>query len=136
MFPHTGETALHYAASQGHIEIAEKLLSTEGVHVNEADFSGNTALLKAATAGHVTIVEFLLVKGARQLQNKDGVTPLLIAAGQDSMEMVQLLLKAGGDAHLKVEGSSENNYIKLTPLLFAAGLGHEDVVIHILNEHK
>lgn len=64
------------------------------------------------------------------------MTPLLLAAEQGFVEMVKLLLDAGGDNDLKVECSSENSYVKLTPLLIAAGNGCEDVVVHTLSEYR
>jgi ankyrin repeat protein len=58
----TGETALHLAAGEGHLEIV-KLLLEHGADVN-AKTAYETALHLAAGEGHLEIVKLLLEHGA------------------------------------------------------------------------
>jgi ankyrin repeat protein len=61
----TGNTALHSAAENGHVAIAEILLAS-GAHVNIQNHSGNTPLHKAIYEENIDCVHLLLVCGADQ----------------------------------------------------------------------
>ena len=60
---HNGATALMYACSLGHIDIA-KLLINRGAKVNITDNDGYTALMAATGKGYENIVVFLVDNGA------------------------------------------------------------------------
>ena len=57
------------------------------------DKKGNTALHDAAHRGRLEIVSQLLVLGASQLPNNQGLTPLLYACDYCSVEIVEYLIK-------------------------------------------
>ena len=57
-----GNTALHVAAINGHMNIVEILLD-RGIDINSKDSIGETALHLAAANGHMNIVEILLDRG-------------------------------------------------------------------------
>ena len=59
----TGDTALHWAAYYGSIDII-KLLLEKGADVNAINGSRETPLNRAARGNHVDIINFLLNKGA------------------------------------------------------------------------
>ena len=85
-------TPLHYAAFEGHKEIAE-LLIAEDADVNAKESTGEIPLHLAAGEGHKEIVELLIAKGADlNAKNDDGETPLDWADG----ETANLLRKHGG----------------------------------------
>ena len=61
--PEAGMTALHYAAINGHGDVAEMLLN-RGANVNARAADGRTPLDMAAQNGHNGLLEMLLNRGA------------------------------------------------------------------------
>jgi len=59
-----GNTALHYAASGGFVDVARELILA-GAKVEEPNENGHTPLMEAATAGQVEVAALLLSKGAK-----------------------------------------------------------------------
>jgi len=59
----SGNTALHYAACSGYVDVASELISADA-HVEEPNENGHTPLMEAATAGHVDVAALLLASGA------------------------------------------------------------------------
>ena len=66
----TGNTALIYAAENGHREIVESLLKA-GSKINIQSLSGNTALMRAAAKGHDKVVQILIYN--ENMDNVDAV---------------------------------------------------------------
>ncbi len=77
-----GYTALHFAAQEGHADVARSLLA-KGADVDALDVQGNTALSNAVYNEHLDLVRLLIAAGADpDLQNEHGVSPRELA---DSM---------------------------------------------------
>jgi len=55
-----GNTALHYAALWGHLEIVKRLVEERNMDVYTKDNQGNTALHYAALGGRLEIVKWLV----------------------------------------------------------------------------
>ena len=68
-----GRTALHLAASNGHVTIVRFLLET-GAKINLADTNRYTALRLAAEHGHLSVVKLLLTAGADLESHQLGAT--------------------------------------------------------------
>jgi ankyrin repeat protein len=116
-----GATALHWAAKNGHDDVAQLLIDNKA-DVNVQDVGGATPLIAASIFGHTGIVKMLLANGADvTLRGSDGTTALHAAADKGYVEIVQLLL----DSHANV---NVGDGIGLTPLHYAAGYGHKEVV--------
>ena len=65
------------------------LLLEKNALVDAENIQGGTALLLAAKNGHASIVNALLAKGANpNLQAKNGLSPLTIAAAKDYTDIV------------------------------------------------
>lgn len=87
-----GHTPLHWATSNGHLEIVRYLIK-KGATVDIKDDCGDTALHVAAANNYPEIVKHLIKKGALVgLQNKDGKTPLhWVASNRGNLETVKFL---------------------------------------------
>jgi ankyrin repeat protein len=148
-----GETPLMMASRTGKVD-AVRLLLDRGARVDAAeDLRGTTALMWAAEQGHAAIVRLLLERGAdRDKPSKvirpirrnglgfarpaadgkptgdpmGGLTPLLFAVRQGSLDAVQVLLGAGADvSKTAVDGS--------TPLLVAVQNGHYEIARFLMD---
>jgi ankyrin repeat protein len=148
-----GETALMMASRSGSVEAVKTLLD-HGAQLNAKDtLRGTTALMWAAEQGHVAVVELLAARGAdvrarseilRTLKRrglgyapakdqggpdapiKGGLTALLFAARQGSVECVRALTKSGADVNqTSADGSS--------PLLVAVQNGYYDMALYLMD---
>lgn len=71
-----GNTALHEAALQGHIEIVELLIENGAdVNIKSIEMFGDTPLIDASANGHLDVVKYLLKNGADPtIRNAKGLT--------------------------------------------------------------
>src|SRR5262245_17024121 len=97
-----GETALHRAASRGHLQAA-RLLLDRGAKVDAADGEGVTPLVLAAYRGHTDVVKLLLERGAyvNAQERRNGLSSLSHAVGRGDKELVAVLVAHGADPSLK-----------------------------------
>lgn len=99
--PDGGQSALHCAAQNGHVDVVNVLLSTDKVDVTVTDASGKTALHVAAENGHADVVQCLLKDtrrfGTRMVNKIDsaGDTALLLAICGKCDPTLQLYCTAG-----------------------------------------
>ena len=66
-FSHPGWTPLHYAATNGHLDIVRFLLD-KGAYVDPESPNQTTALMMAVRGGHIHVVKELLDRGANLSQ--------------------------------------------------------------------
>ncbi|KAF2646729.1 ankyrin [Massarina eburnea CBS 473.64] len=105
--PYTKNTALHYAAANGHVDIIKLLVPTNTTTVtkppstpasgliNATNDSGNTALHWAALNGHLESVKLLVQAGADvTIINKAGHDAVFEAEINDKGDVVEWLLAA------------------------------------------
>jgi len=111
-----GETALMFAAAENHADVA-KLLVAAGAKVDVRSTLFDFNFRKVATGG------------TQALYSRGGLTALLLAARQGSIETTQVLLDGGADIN-KPEGD-----YGLTPLLEAIFNDHYDLAAFLV-EHK
>lgn len=89
-----GNTPLHWAARQGHYDVARILLK-KGANPNSRTRDGYTPLRDAAFRGNTRIVQLLLDFGARpDSADNRGATPLHWAGHAGQMEAAALLLQS------------------------------------------
>lgn len=148
-----GETALMMASRSGNVDAVKTLLD-HGAQINAKDsLRGTTALMWAAEQGHVAVVELLAARGAdvnaqsavlhtlkrrglgfapARFQGgpdapiKGGVTALILAARQGSMDCVRALIAAGAQVNeTSADGSS--------PLLVAVQNGYYDIGLYLMD---
>jgi ankyrin repeat protein len=97
-----GETALHRAASRGHLN-AVALLLDRGAKVDATDGEGVTPLILASYRGQTEVVKLLLERGAdvNAREKRNGLSSLSHAVGRGDKELVKVLLAHGANPLLK-----------------------------------
>ena len=113
-----GETHLHEAGLNGHIDVV-RLLLANGADVNAKDDKGNTPLHWAAMLGHQDVSELLL-------ENKADVN-IHEAAASGFLEKIKALIKDHPDL------VSSKDQLGETPLHYAADHGYINVVRLLLD---
>jgi ankyrin repeat protein len=89
-----GWAPLHYAATNGHIEIMKQLLE-ESAFIDAQSPNGTTPLMMAAMYGSTEAVKLLLDEGADPLmKNQLGMTALNFAQKADRPEAIRLISAA------------------------------------------
>eukprot|EP00002_Diphylleia_rotans_P028856 TRINITY_DN5832_c0_g1_i1.p1 TRINITY_DN5832_c0_g1~~TRINITY_DN5832_c0_g1_i1.p1 ORF type:complete len:274 (+),score=71.39 TRINITY_DN5832_c0_g1_i1:57-878(+) len=97
-------TALHYATTEGHVEIVRSLIHAHAM-VDLASSDGTTPLILAASMNNVRIMAYLCQAGASlKKENFRGMTPLAIAAKVGNKDAVKWMLKAGADPSQPLSG--------------------------------
>ncbi|CAM9785150.1 unnamed protein product [Discosporangium mesarthrocarpum] len=123
-----GHSLMHWAAKGGDVEIMETLADA-GCPTGETstDGVGMTPLHWAATEGHLMASAWLLGPGGVPADSRDkqGCTPLIIAAQYGFVELVVFLSTHGGDSRA-VDISADS------ALHWAAYKGHVQVLVMLL----
>ena len=118
-----GNTLLITAAREEQPRVVAELIKQRGIKLDTRNAAGDSALMLASLRGYNEVVELLLKAGARF--NHDGWNPLLYAAFEGRVAIVEMLLAKGANPDALAPNRS-------TPLMFAARNGHEDVVVRLL----
>ncbi|KAK6024357.1 putative septum site-determining protein MinC [Ostertagia ostertagi] len=131
----SGETLLIVAARANNVA-AVKTLALDPDILDESDSEEWSALLNAAHKGHTEVVKILLESGANVdfpdsahvnlIDEEDGLTPLIVAAGRGFTAVVERLLAADAQVNACDKFGS-------TALIWAARKGHLPIVQMLLN---
>ena len=96
-----GQTALHWSALFGSIEVAKYLVSV-GADVNAKCNNGNTPLHLAALEENVEFIKYLVSQGADiNVKGRSNETLLHHEAFLGNLEMVKLLVSVGAEVNAK-----------------------------------
>ncbi|KAJ0617130.1 putative ankyrin repeat-containing domain-containing protein [Helianthus annuus] len=110
------ETPLHIAALRGHNDFAKILLRKKPTLAMSLDSSRQTPLHLAAAAGHVEIARELLhvtsAEGCR-FCDKDGRTPLYLAAKNEQLEIIKLLIETKPDICKELQDNGDTIFRQL-----------------------
>ncbi|KAL2856481.1 hypothetical protein BJY01DRAFT_203439 [Aspergillus pseudoustus] len=132
-----GRTALSWAAGNGHLEIAKRLLQANAKS-DGGDSEDRTPLSWAAGNGHEKLVELfvqdetgLLPEDLLKLgrEDKSGRTPLSYASAHGHLDVIELCLR-------RAPSWDTTDKKGRTPLAWAASEGREDVVLIFLEHYK
>jgi len=114
------KNALHWSASQGHLEVVEYLLDWK-LSLHNTDAQGLTPLHLAVIGLHFAVVDFLLRKDASvDSRCSGGKSPLHYACMAGNPDIVRLLLSAGAELETQVNGR--------TPFHIAAANGCVEIL--------
>ena len=118
-----GMTALHWAAMNGDLELAQMLV-VAGANVRATTRLGTyTPLFLASQQGHASVIEVLLKAGSDpKAGTPNGTTPLMVAAAAGKADAVRVLVEAGSDVNAKDGVRAQ------TPLMYAAAANRADVI--------
>jgi ankyrin repeat protein len=125
-----GLTALHVAAQEGNLEIAEVLLDAGARIEAQTRIGGYTPLHLASGGAHASVVGALLEAGANTgaVATTTGVTPLHLAARAFNGEgVVKALLERGALVNVRESAAGQ------TALMFAAAYGRTASVRELLS---
>uniref|UniRef100_A0A7S3L3V8 Protein kinase domain-containing protein n=1 Tax=Amphora coffeiformis TaxID=265554 RepID=A0A7S3L3V8_9STRA len=123
-------TALHVAASEGHLPICKLLIEKFGSRINRSDRWGGSPLDDAHRHRHEVVISYLRSKGA-MTGSANKSTNLITAAAQGDLDEVQMLLQVENLSDKSTQQKLDINkgdYDKRTALHLAAGEGHVEIV--------
>uniref|UniRef100_A0A8C2TKE2 Serine/threonine-protein phosphatase 6 regulatory ankyrin repeat subunit B-like n=1 Tax=Coturnix japonica TaxID=93934 RepID=A0A8C2TKE2_COTJA len=134
----SGETLLHVAASQGHLNVMEYLIS-KGAKLDVMDQKGRTPLHRAAEKGHGDAAKALLHRGAHMYSlDKEGKTPLHLAAQNNHSHIVKMFLRkearSNGNQHHFLHMAGFENTAEV--LLEAGASVDSSVAERAFNKHS
>lgn len=118
-----GMTALHWAAYQNDLPLAELLLNAHANVNAKTRIEAATPLFMACQNGSAPMIELLLTHGASATgANALGTTPLMIAAASGNADAIKVLLKHGADPNSRESAHQQ------TALMFAANYDRGDAI--------
>ncbi|CAB4060625.1 KANK [Lepeophtheirus salmonis] len=126
-----GNTALHYSVSHGSFDVVSILLDSKVANPNILNKAGYTCIMLISLAQinnstHKAVVERLFTAGDVNIRaSQHGQTALMLAVSHGRLDMVRLLVEAGGDINVRDEDGS-------TALMCAAEHGHMEIVKFLL----
>ncbi|KAK8121598.1 hypothetical protein PG984_010268 [Apiospora sp. TS-2023a] len=123
-----GQTALHYAAANGNLEVIELLLPHYETDKYMGDLDGDWPIHEAAKYGYIECVKALVRFDhvSPQRCNNEGETPLHLAAIEEEKLIVEHLLTVGADVNATCCFGD-------TPLFEAINNHHYDVSFSIIS---
>ncbi len=127
---HEGQTSLHKAAANGHLDLVRYLISQKA-DLNSVDEQGKTPLNLAIQKNHLNVVQYLIEEEKINVNVLDtfGSTPLDSAAMNGYLDMVQYLVRQG--AELSTENKTNREFSH--SLIFNH---HFSVIQYLVNQDK
>ncbi|RLN63687.1 hypothetical protein BBJ29_005659 [Phytophthora kernoviae] len=129
-----GVTAVYIACQDGHEEMVKFLVEEAHANVNLCNRTNHAPLHEAVAGGFTDVVEYLLLNGAdKYVVDKMGVTVWHEAAGNGSVEMLELLVRY--DVSLHLDGQEQVDKVMARhPFHYAAVEGRDSFVKALLEK--
>ena len=132
-----GRLPIHIAAENGHTAAVIALLNRNNNTISREDRKGCSPLSLAAcgtSQSHAETVKYLIQRGANIChRQRDGSTPLLLAAMSGNEQSVKYLLGEGYDIPRSQKVNlDERNSRRSSPVSLAIAKGHESVALLLL----
>ncbi|XP_046332501.2 ankyrin repeat and KH domain-containing protein 1-like [Haliotis rufescens] len=123
-----GRTSLMFAATEGHKDVFDSVMS-KGGDASLVDTHGDNILLLACLGGHAEMVKYILSQNIVDINSRGlyGRTPLMVAVAGGYKDVFDLLVSEGGDVSA-VDGNGS------TILHVACFCGQVEMVKHILSQ--
>ncbi|XP_067659906.1 putative ankyrin repeat protein RF_0381 [Haliotis asinina] len=123
-----GSNVLHFACRGGNVDLVKFVLSHKMTDINSTGRRHLTPVLTAAAEGHKEVVELLVSEGAKvSLLDIRGNSILHLACRGGHVEVVKYVVSQD-----LVDINSRNKK-GMTPVMMAAGRGHQEVVGLLMN---
>mmetsp|Transcript_427 Transcript_427/g.1029 ORF Transcript_427/g.1029 Transcript_427/m.1029 type:complete len:689 (-) Transcript_427:196-2262(-) len=120
-------TALHVAASEGHLHVCKFLIEKYKVRINRSDRWGGSPLDDAHRHQHKEVIQYLRENGATTGSGNRS-TNLIKAAAEGDLDEVKLLVTTFSEQTAQKLDLNKGDYDKRTALHLAAGEGHTEIV--------
>lgn len=108
-----------------------------GPEADKLNITGQTPLFLATLKKRLDVVRYLISKGVKvDVQNRYGVSPLLLSAESGNFMMIKTLVEAGANVNICPDGPLAEQFLLAgqTPLFGAAKRGHVHVCKYLI-EH-
>ena len=130
LYAANGITALHAAAQEGEIDVVMELVEFGKCPIDIRGSNRLTPLIVATAMNRLNIVRWLLENGAKpQSANRDGNTALHVAAQENFLPIVEILLTH--ISHAKYV--DKQNEMGVTPLMLAVTSKSRPMVLLLLD---
>ncbi|XP_046361397.2 uncharacterized protein LOC124138676 [Haliotis rufescens] len=150
------QTPVMLAAERGHVDVSNLLVS-EGADLSLTDDGNNDCLMLACGGGNMPLVKYLLSLKTFDINRRGGQfnqTPVLLAAERGHVDVYNLLVSEGTDLSLTDDNNNDclmlackrgsmlivkhllslktfdinrRGWLRKTPVIFAAEMGHVEV---------
>ncbi|XP_071094367.1 serine/threonine-protein phosphatase 6 regulatory ankyrin repeat subunit B-like [Haliotis cracherodii] len=151
----SNQTPVMLAAERGHVDISNLLVS-EGADLSLTDDYNNDCLMLACEGGNMPLVKYLLSLKTFDInrRGRSNQTPVMLAAEKGHVDVSNLLVSEGADLSLTDDNNNDclmlackrgsmlivkhllslktfdinrRGWLRKTPVIFAAEMGHVDV---------
>ncbi|XP_048251794.1 serine/threonine-protein phosphatase 6 regulatory ankyrin repeat subunit B-like [Haliotis rufescens] len=151
----SNQTPVMLAAERGHVDVSNLLVS-EGADLSLTDEYNNDCLMLACEGGNMPLVKYLLSLKTFDInrRGRSNQTPVMLAAAKGHVDVSNLLVSEGADLSLTDDNNNDclmlackrgnmlivkhllslktfdinrRGWLRKTPVIFAAEMGHVDV---------